>query len=293
MSKQLIFVCGAPCSGRTTWVKNNLLSNPNESNPNQIQCIDATNYKLLYTNSKLSEESVEASRQWCLEEVHRLMTVETPVQKIVLCLISCRADKWREFIQLAMDHEYEISFKFPSNKLLFYITKHNTTTEQLKYIESKSIGKYPRNKKEVKKQDSKNNNKIVYKETNESSMFRNVVTEFESGYAFYLENKMKLGVDNEAWLKKINEHYKATIANDIKRIHKKAEKKAEEEEKAKYRAEKEEKKLAREANLLAYELNKANEANEANQDYNHKYLESNVSVKQYDSYEYNVVNTTV
>lgn len=277
MTKQLIFVSGAPYSGRTTWIKKNLLIDPNES----TQCVDANDYQSLYTNSKISEESVEESRQWCLEQVRKLMVTETPVQKIVLCLITCRADKWREFIQLAIDNQYEISFKFPSNKLLFYITKHNSTMEQLKFIESKNISKYPRDKKEVKRQDFKSKDKIVYKETNESSMFRNVVTEFESGYAFYLENRMKLGSDKVEWLKKINEYYKATIVNDIKRAQKKAEKKAEEEEKAKYRAEKETRRLAREAKELEEKANRDND-----NDNNNEQSESNMLVEQYNSNEY-------
>jgi hypothetical protein len=242
MSKQLIFVSGSPFSGRTTWVNKNIIAQDNT-----VVCVDGNNFNSLYTNSKASEESIEASRQWCLEEVRRLMGGETPTQKIVLCLITCRADRWREFIQLAMDNQYEISFRFPSNKLLFYVTKHNTSMEQYKFIESKIIHKYPRDKKEVKKRDSKNNDQIVYRDTNESSLLKNVVTEFESGYAFYLDNRIKLGTDKEAWLKKINEHYKVTIANEIKRTQKKAERKAEEAEKAQYKADKEARKIAREA----------------------------------------------
>ena len=242
MSKQLIFVLGSPFSGRTTWINKNILAQDNSA-----VCVDANNFKSLYTNSKISEESIEASRQWCLEEVHRLMSSETPTQKIVLCLIACRADKWREFIQLAMDNEYEISFKFPSNKLLFYITNHNSSHEQYKFIESKMVNKYPRDKKEVKKRDSKNTNEAVYKDTNESTLLRNIVTEFESGYSFYLQYRMNLGSDKEGWLKKINLHYKDTIANDIKRAQKKAEKEAQEAEKAQKKAEREARKLEREA----------------------------------------------
>ena len=150
------------------------------------------------------------------------MKKETSKQKIVLCLITCRADRWREFIELAIESEYEISFIFPSNKLLFYVTRHNTSMEQYKFIESKCISKYPRDKKEVKKQDPRNNDQIVFKETNESILLKNVVTEFESGYAFYLQYRMKLDLDKEAWLKKINEHYKVTISNEIKRTQKKS-----------------------------------------------------------------------
>jgi hypothetical protein len=288
MSKQLIFVSGAPYSGRTTWLKKNLLVDPTES----ICCVDANNYPSLYTNSKVSEDSIEASRQWCLEEVRRLMEDETPTQKIVLCLIACRADRWREFIQLALSNEYEISFKFPSNKLLFYVTKHNSSMEQLKFIESKCIGKYPRDKKEVKKQDAKSNDKIVYKDTNESTMFRNIVTEFESGYAFYLQNRMKLGVNKEEWLKVINEHYKVTIANEIKRAQKKAEKKAEEEEKAQYRAEKEARKLAREAKEQE-DNDDTQDDNDDTQDDNYEQLESKILVEQDNSNEYMVDYATM
>ena len=243
MSKQLIFVLGSPFSGRTTWINKNLLSQPDDLNV----CVDANNFSSLYTNSKISDESIEASRQWCLKEVSRLMGGETPKQKIVLCLITCRADRWREFIQLAIKNEYEISFKFPSNKLLFYVTRHNSSMEQYKFIESKYISKYPRDKKVVKNHDSKNQDQIIYKDTNESTLLKNVVTEFESGYAFYLENRMKLDVDKEAWLKRINEHYKATITNEIKRIQKKTEKIAQEVEKANWKAEKEARKATKEA----------------------------------------------
>jgi hypothetical protein len=281
MSKQLVFVSGTPYSGRTTWVNKNLLGNQTES----TCCIDANDYPSLYVGSKISEESIEASRQWCLEQVSKLMGCESPTQTIILCLIACRADRWRDFIQLAISNDYEISFRFPSNKLLFYVTKHNTTVEQLKFIESKCISKYPRDKKEVKKRDSKSTDKIVYKDTNESTLLRNVVTDFESGYAFYLANRMKLGSDKEAWLKVINEYYKVTIANDIKRVQKKAEKKAEEEEKAKYRAEKEARRLAREE---AEEQRKLNEENEEDEEDNEMYgqiEENRVIVDNPDYYE--------
>ena len=290
MSKQLIFVSGSPFSGRTTWVKKNLLAQ-DES----IVCVDGNNFNSLYINSKASEESIEASRQWCLEEVRRLMGGETPTQKIVLCLITCRADRWREFIQLALDNEYEISFRFPSNKLLFYITKHNTSMEQYKFIESKIINKYPRDKKEVKKRDSKNNDQIVYKDTNESSLLKNVVTEFESGYAFYLDNRIKLGTDKEAWLKRINEHYKVTIANEIKRTQKKAERKAEEAEKAQYKLEKEARKLAREAQDAqdAQDILDAQEAKELeDEDYDEE-TGSTVMIGQENSSEYMVDYATM
>jgi predicted kinase len=255
MSKQLIFVSGSPFSGRTTWVKKNLLDDPIES----VECIDANNYPSLYTNSKTSEDAIEASRQWCLQEVSKLMGGETPTQKIVLCLIACRADRWREFIQLAVDNEYQISFRFPSNKLLFYVTKHNSSMEQYKFIESKMINKYPRDKKEIMKKDAKNPNEVVYKETNESTLLRNIVTEFESGYAFYLQNRMKLGINKEEWLKTINDHYKVTISNNVKRAQKKAEKEAQEVEKAQYKAEKEARKLAREAEEQQRKLDEENE----------------------------------
>jgi len=246
MSKQLIFVFGAPYSGRTTWINKTLLS----GKVNTVQ-IDANNYPSLYTNSKLSEESIEASRKWCLEQVNKLMCDSNSVSTqlthtIILSLIACRADKWRDFIQLAILNQYEIIFKFPSNKLLFYVTKHNSTMEQYKFIESKCLTKYPRDTKEVKKsdsKDSKNTNGVIYKETNESTLLKNIVTEFESGYAFYLENRMKLGFDKEAWLKKINEHYKATIIGEIKRAQRKIDKETYDAEKAQKKADKEAKKL--------------------------------------------------
>lgn len=255
MSKQLIFVSGSPHSGRTTWVNKNILAQDNST-----VCVDANDFKSLYTNSKLSEESIESSRQWCLEEVRKLMECETPTKKIVLCLIGCRADRWREFIQLSMDNEYEISFRFPSNKLLFYVTKHNSSIEQLKFIESKIINKYPRDKKEVKKRDSKKSDEVIYKETNESTLLKNIVIEFESGYSFYLGERMRLSVDKEAWLKRINEYYKVTITNDIKRLQKKAEKEIQEAEKAQKKAEKEARKLERDAEAEAKQI-KLNENN--------------------------------
>ena len=253
MSKQLIFVLGTPLSGRTTWIKKNLSVDGvfNES----IQCIDANNFSNLYPNSKISEESIELSRNWCLGEVRKLMEKETPVQKIVLCLIGCRPDRWRDFIQLAIDKDYEISFKFPSNKLLFYSTKHNSSQEQYKFLELNALSRYPRDKKEVKKNTSKNqlhHDEVVYKEINESTLFRYVVTEYESGYSFYLQNRMKLGLNKEEWLKVINEHYKSTISNDTKRLQKKAEREALDAEKAKIKAEKEARRLAREAEEVAY-----------------------------------------
>jgi hypothetical protein len=275
MSKQLIFVSGSPFSGRTTWLNKNILAEDNLA-----VCIDANNFNSLYTNSKISEKSIELSRQWCLEEVRKLMEGDSPTLKIVLCLIACRADRWREFIQLAIEYEYEIQFKFPSNKLLFYVSKHNSLFEQYKFIESKIINKYPRDKKEVKKKDSKNSDEVAYKETNESILLKNIVTEFESGYAFYLGEKTKLGLDKEAWLKRINEHYKATIANEIKRAQKKAEKEALELQK---QAERELRKLEREAKKLEKE-NKDKDNDEDNDE------DNNEDNDEYNNEDYNENN---
>jgi predicted kinase len=124
MSKQLIFVLGPPFSGKTTWVKKNLLG-PNIEQNSCIEYIDATNFDSLYVNSKISEESIEASRKWCLDLVEQTMgsqideieKTDKTNAKIVVCMIASRPDKWREFLQLAINYEYEISFKFPSNKL--------------------------------------------------------------------------------------------------------------------------------------------------------------------------------
>lgn len=260
MSKQLIFVSGAPFSGRTTWVNKNLLSNTTET----VKCIDANEYPLLLNpNKKVSEDSIEASRLWCLEQVRMLMDNETPTQKIVLCLIACRADRWREFIQLAIEKEYEISFRFPSNKLLFYVSKHNTSMEQCKFLEQKALSRYPRDKKEFRKQNSKNPDEVVYKDTNESTLFRYVVTEFESGYSFYLQHKTKLGSDKEEWLKTINQFYKITIINEIKRAQKRAEREVLEAEKARNKAEKEAKRLAK---IEAEAISLANQRDEDEED---------------------------
>jgi len=50
---------------------------------------------------------------------------------------------------------------------------------------------------------------------------------------------MKLGSDKNAWLKKINDYYKITIINDIRRAQKKAERELQEIEKAQKKADKE------------------------------------------------------
>lgn len=252
MSKELVFVLGAPFSGRTTWINKNLLFQDNSN-----VCVDANNYNSLYTNSKLSEESIEASRLWCLEEVNKLMVADNSPNQIILCLIGCRPDRWREFIQLAINNSYEINFRVPPNKLLYYNTRHNTTMEQFKFLESKCLSRYPRDKKEVKKRGTQNSDGgVVYKDTNESTMFRYVVTEFESSLAFYQENRKVLGADNQKWLDKINSHYKVTITNEIKRLQKKAEKEVQENEKAQKKAEKE-------ARKSAWEAQEAQEAQEA------------------------------
>ena len=239
MSKQLIFVIGAPYSGRSTWVNKNLF------NPNDSVHIDANSYSNLYTKSKdnvlrLSEDSIEESRLWCLQEVKTQMEGETPTQKIVLSLIACRPDRWREFIQLAITNGYEISFKTPTNKFLFYYTKHNNSMEQFKFIESKVLYRYPRDTKEVQKKGSKNPEEVEKKVLNESALLKNVVTESESAHAFYLTNRTSLGTDKEKWLGEINKHYKVAISNLTKRAEKKAEKEAK-------TAEKEARKIAREA----------------------------------------------
>lgn len=231
MSKKLIFVSGIPCSGRTKWITRNYLSEPS------TVCVDANDYKSLYTNSKLSDKSIEESRQWCLEQVKKNMSDEVPIRQILLCLISCRPDRWREFIQLAIDYDYEINFVFPSNKWLYEITRHNTTLEQVKYVESKCKIRFPKDIREIR--SNSKDEESAYVEINECTLFRNVITEFESAFAFFCSERMRLGTNKNDWLDKINQHYKETIHNEIKRIKRRDEKEAQDAERIKRRIEKE------------------------------------------------------
>ena len=257
MSKQLIIVSGAPYSGRTTWINKNYGSC-------DYVIVDADSYPDLYVKSeknntsKLFEDTIEDSRIWCLKQVKTLMEgepkteseaqTEPEAQRIVLSLIACRPDRLREFIQLAISNEYELIFKFPTNKNLFYSTKHNTSMEQSKFIESKVINRFPKDKKEIHRKNDEGENVIVMVETKESSLLRQTIIETESACAFYLQNKMVFS-DKEELLKKINEHYKTAIMGDIKRAEKKlrdAEREAEKKIKeAEREAEREAKKLAK------------------------------------------------
>ena len=247
MSKQLIFVSGAPYSGRTTWINKHF---------NDCVIVDANTYPNLYvklekTNTlKLFEDTIEDSRLWCLEQIKSKIESENePIpQKIVLSLIACRPDRWREFIELAILNEYELVFKFPTNKLLFYPTKHNSTMEQSKFIETKVINKYPKDKKEIYKKGAKGDNELVIVELNESTLLRQVIIESESAYAFYLSNK-EIFTDKEELLKKINENYKIVIMGDIKRAEKKVKDAEKEIEKKNKEVEKETKRLAKKEKL--------------------------------------------
>jgi hypothetical protein len=245
MSKQLIFVIGAPSSGRSTWINKNLF------NPGDSVLVDANNYPGLYVRSEkknasiLYEDTIDDSRKWCLEQVKTQMELETPVQKIILSLIACRPDRWREFIELAVTNSYDIVFKFPSNKLLFYSTKHNSSMEQFKFIDGKNSTRYPKDKKEITRKNSKDELETVMVDTNESSLFRYIVTECESAYSFYLQNRVGFGVDKEQLLTKINLHYKTVITGDAKRVEKKAKDAEREAEKKAKDAEREAKKLAK------------------------------------------------
>lgn len=246
MSKQLIFVIGAPYSGRTTWINKNLY------NQEDSVIIDANEYPNLYVKSekkdiqKLYEDTIEDSRKWCLEQVKTQMELESPTQNIIITLIACRPDRWREFIELAIINEYELIFKFPTNKLLFYTTKHNTSIEQFKFIDLKSSNRYPRDKKEIDRKNSKGQYETVIVNLNESSLLRYIVSETESAHSFYLSNRNDFGKDKTQLLTKINEHYKVVILNDIKKIEKKAKEAEREAEKKIKEAEKEAKKIARE-----------------------------------------------
>lgn len=307
MEKQLIIVSGAPYSGRTTWINKNYGSD-------DYVMVDACTYPNLYVKSeknntsKLFEDTIEDSRLWCLKQIKSLMegepkpeTEKEPEQetekepepepkakKIVLSLIACRPDRWREFIQLAISNNYELIFKFPTNKNLFYSTKHNTTMEQSKFIESKVIYRFPKDKKEVHKKNADGENEIVMIETKESSLLRQMIIETESAYAFYLQNK-GLFANKDELLKKINEQYKSAIIGDIKRAEKKLRDAEREAEKKEKEAEKEIKRLAREEAKLKkeqekqsqfdtendeayeayeeYEANEVNEVNEVNEEY--------------------------
>ena len=246
MSKQLIFVIGAPYSGRTTWINKNLFKSEDTI------IVDACAYPNLYVKSekkdtsKLYEDTIEDSRKWCLEQVKTQMELETPPQKIILSLIACRPDRWREFIELAIAKKYELSFKFPSNKLLFYTTKHNTSLEQFKFIDSKTLNKYPRDKKEIERKNAKGQIETIIVDSNESSLLRHVVTETESAYAFYLSNRISFVTDKLQFLAKINEHYKIAIMSDIKKAERKVKEAQREAEKKAREEEKEAKKLAKE-----------------------------------------------
>lgn len=247
MSKQLIFVIGIPQSGRSTWI------GKNHPSTDGTLLVDANFYPGLYVKSetstalaKLYEDTIEDSRKWCLEKVKANMESETPSQKIILVLIACRPNRWREFIQLAIAHDYELVFKFPSNKLLYYITKHNTSMEQSKFIESKVINKYPKDKKEIHRKDAKGQNETVMVETNESSLFRYIVSESESAHAFYLQKQYEFGNDKAKLLEKINEYYKSVIIGEVKRAEKKAKDVVREAEKKAKEAERESRKLAKE-----------------------------------------------
>lgn len=229
MSKQLIIVIGAPYSGRTTWI------NKNYSSKNYV-IIDANEYPNLYVKSertnisKLFEDTIEDSRTWCLEHVKTLMEEETTNQNIVLSLIANRPDRWKEFIQLAIHNEYELVFKFPTNKNLFYQTRHNTSIEQSKFIESQVIKRYPKDKKEVNKKGKNGCYEYVTIETNESTLLRQTIIETESAYSFYLQNKIFFA-NKEELIEKINEYYKKAIIGDIKRAEKKLRDSEKEQEK--------------------------------------------------------------
>ena len=264
MSKQLIFLMGIPSSGKTTFI--------NKKYPDAV-CVDANDFPNLYTGTKLSNDSIEKSRLWCLERVRENMCgpqtnneskqleqeeqaeqvgqgeqaeqdkIEfTPAEKIVLVLIACRPERWREFIELAIQNDYTISFKFPSNKLLYYNTQHSNMLEQSKYIESKILSRYPLDRKEVKKSmDSKTDGKTTEIELNESSLFKYIVTEFQSSQAFYYENKSSLGDNKNKWLEKINSQYRNVIANENKKIQRKVEKESNRVERESNRVERESK----------------------------------------------------
>jgi len=256
MSKQLIIVSGAPHSGRTTWINKTYSSS-------DYVIVDAGEYPNLYVKSernntsKLFEDTIDDSRIWCLEKVRVLMEGEkstetqqevqqkTGALRIVLSLIACRPDRWREFIQLAISNEYEIVLKFPPNKHLFYSTRHNTSIEQDKFIETKVINRFPKDKKEVYRKNGEGEYETVMIETKESSLLRQIITETESAYAFYLQNRRFI-TSGEELLKKINELYKTAIMGEIKRAEKKLKDVEKEAEKKTIEAEKKAKKIARE-----------------------------------------------
>ncbi len=247
MSKQLIFVIGSPYSGRSTWI--------NKNYSKDCVLVDANNYPELYMKSekkepKLYEDTIDNSRKWCLEQTKTYMELETPPDKIVLSLIGCRPDKWREFIELAINYSYELVFKFPINKLLFYYTKHNTSMEQYKFIDSKTNTRYPRDKKEIIKKNAKNQSDTLTVDAVESSLLRHIVTETESAYSFYLSNRTDFGLDKIKLLEQINKHYKTTISSDIKKNERKLREAEKEKLKKEYEEEKEALKLAKEYEKL-------------------------------------------
>ena len=199
MVKELIIVLGVPYSGRTTWI--NMLYRTES-----FVVVDTNLFPALYVNNKLSEDTIENSRTWAIEQVTE--HINNNVSKIILSLINNRPDRWCEFLKLAIDNDYELFLHYPKYNLLYYSNRFYNSIDQTAFIKSKVLSRYPRDIKENKNEfDTKNRNR----ELQESALLKWVITEFQSAFNFVVTNKNAFGSNPSKWLSGINEQYKSVI----------------------------------------------------------------------------------
>jgi predicted kinase len=201
MDKELIIVLGVPHSGRTTWINKTL------QRTESYAIVDTNAFPELYENNKLSEETIEKSREWAITQVTE--HINNNVSRIVLSLINNRPDRWREFLQLAIDNGYKFVYHYPKYDLLFYSNRFYNSIDQTAFIKSKVLSRYPRDKKENKSEQQ--NTKTPPRELQESTLLKWVITEFQSSYSYIVTNKNAFGSDPSKWLNGINEQYKSVI----------------------------------------------------------------------------------
>lgn len=224
MSKELILVLGLPHSGRTTWINKKY---PSES----YILVDENQCPNLYKNGKIDENNLFNSINWVQTQVKENM--EKSSEKIVVCLLQNKPNRWRGFLGDAILFGYKFTAITPTNGYLyFYNNKTARNIEQIDWMRKSTVSRFPKIVLEKKNQDDDEQPKEF------PSVFGNLENEFLAGYAFVMQNKLTFGSEPNKWLESIENIFKTVIIKEEQlkkqlenKVQKEAEKKARDTEK--------------------------------------------------------------
>ncbi len=246
MSKELIIVVGIPYSGRSTWLSK-------KYSEEGTVIIEESKFEKLYKDGKVQESEFISSNEWVNSQVKEQMEAST--QRIVVSVFQSRPDHWVEMLEFAKVHGYSFTPVKPNFGCLFYDNKFGRLQEQIEWVQKSTQNRFPKVVKDKKKKADEEE-----KEKENPNLYHNIVVEFQSSYAFILQNR-ELGTDVNKWLETINKQYKPVIIRGKQAKEARDARIAKEAEKAAREAAKKAEKEAKEAAKKAEEESKAQLAN--------------------------------